>query len=744
MAPGNGDLVKPVMRRGRFSRRVLAATAWTVAAGLGATASAQAPQTQQTSQSGGTGLPSPAYAVDVIGATPLPGVGLLLEEIPAPVRTAVARDIEASGALDLSDFLNRRLTGVHVNEIQGNPYQADLSYRGYTASPLLGTPQGLSVFMDGVRLNQPFGDVVSWDLIPRIAIASTVMTPGSNPLFGLNTLGGALAVQTKDGRTAAGTSLQATYGSHTRRSIEFENGGSSGRGDWYLAANLFGDDGWRDASPSEVRQFFGKLGWKDGTGELRLGLGHTDNTLTGNGLQEIRLLDRDRAGVYTKPDTTENRSTFVNLNARRSLGPSRIFAANAYYRDIFTNTVNGDVNEESLDESIYQLSAADRAALAAAGYTGFPTGPSSADDTPFPSWPCIAQALRNDEPGEKCDGLLNRTDTKQHNYGASAQMTRFGTAGGGGRRQFTAGAAYDRSTIGFQQTTKAGLPRPRSAASPASTRAPTAVATGDVDASFDTQVNLDGVVQTWSYAPPTPKRWGRPGTSRCRRALQPHDRREHRPASPGRRTRIAHQRRVIRPAEPGDRSHLRALANHDCLCGIQREGPRADVDRARLRRPQPALQAAQRDGGDPPLEQVIARTWEAGVRGGQGRPVMDRRGCFEASIARTSCSWRRRKPGSATSELRRHAVRASSCRSTAAFGASRRVWRTYLDAIYDSAETVTANGNSSNSARGGGSGTRRHDRIRQGRPDSADSAAHAQSFRRRAGRAEITRSRWIS
>ena len=55
--------------------------------------------------------------------------------------------------------------------MQGNPFQPDVNYRGYTASPLLGTPQGLSVYMDGVRLNQPFGDVVSWDLIPRIAIA---------------------------------------------------------------------------------------------------------------------------------------------------------------------------------------------------------------------------------------------------------------------------------------------------------------------------------------------------------------------------------------------------------------------------------------------------------------------------------------------------------------------------------------------------------------------------------------------
>ena len=168
----------------------------------------------------------PAFKVEVIETTPLPGLDLRLDQVPAPVQTALAADIEASGALDLSDFLNRRFTGVFVNEMQSNPFQPDVNYRGYTASPLLGTPQGLSVYMDGVRLNQPFGDVVSWDLIPRMAIGSTTLMPGSNPLFGLNTLGGALSIQTKDGRANPGTTVRAIYGSDTRRAVEFEHGGS--------------------------------------------------------------------------------------------------------------------------------------------------------------------------------------------------------------------------------------------------------------------------------------------------------------------------------------------------------------------------------------------------------------------------------------------------------------------------------------------------------------------------------------
>ena len=149
--------------------------------------------------------------------------------------------------------MNRRFGSVHVNEIQGNPWQPDVSFRGYTASPLLGTPQGLSVYVDGIRFNQPFGDIVSWDLLPTAAIASIALMPGSNPLFGLNTLGGALSVQTKDGATHPGTAAQVTAGGHGRAQVEVESGGKDERGlSWFGVATAFRDNGWRDDSGSRL------------------------------------------------------------------------------------------------------------------------------------------------------------------------------------------------------------------------------------------------------------------------------------------------------------------------------------------------------------------------------------------------------------------------------------------------------------------------------------------------------------
>src|SRR5262245_49736402 len=163
--------------------------------------------------------------------------------------------------------------------------------------------------MDGVRLNQPFGDVVSWDLIPRNAIAETTLIPGSNPLFGLNTLGGALAIETRDGRGQPGASVQLSGGSFGRKMADVAYGGSSANGlHWYTAGSLFFEDGWRQSSPSNVRQFFGKLGWQGSKTMLAGTMSYANNSLIGNGLQSREFLNRDYASFYTKPDVTANRS----------------------------------------------------------------------------------------------------------------------------------------------------------------------------------------------------------------------------------------------------------------------------------------------------------------------------------------------------------------------------------------------------------------------------------------------------
>jgi outer membrane receptor protein involved in Fe transport len=402
-------------------------------------------------------LGSQASKVDVVSATPLAGTDLTTDQIPAPIQTATAADIGNSGALELGDFMNRRLNGVYLNEMQGNPFQPDVNYRGYTASPLLGTPEGLSVYVDGVRQNQPFGDVVSWDLIPKDAISEVTLVPGSDPLFGLNTLGGALSIQTKNGFTNPGVSGNVLYGSSGRKSVEGEWGGGKATGfNWFLSGLGFHESGWRFDSPSDVRQGFARLGWRTDKTDLAFTMSYAYNTLIGNGLQDYRLLENNYSSVYSIPDSTANRSPSFNFIARHTFSNELTFTGNAWFRNIRTEEIDPNYNTDAQDVLIYQPTSEQQAVLSAAGYTGFPTSGANISNTPFPKWPCIAEALQQANTDGTCDGVNIYSKVVQTEYGFSGQFSWTTSPKIGpkiGHNVFAAGALLDRGSVDYTQNT---------------------------------------------------------------------------------------------------------------------------------------------------------------------------------------------------------------------------------------------------------------------------------------------------
>ena len=301
-------------------------------------------------------VPAPGFAqnpaeqletpsIEVIGVTPLPGFGVPAAQIPSNVQAVTGAEISRQRSINLPEFMSQRLPGVNVNENQGNPFQPDVSYRGFVASPLLGTPQGLSVYQDGVRVNEPFGDTVNWDLIPTSAISTINLVPGSIPLFGLNTLGGALSIRTKSGGQYPGTQAQLYGGSFGRRAAEAQQGGASGAYDYFVSASGFREDGWRVQAPSDVRQFFTKVGWQDGTSDIDVSVTHAKSDLSGNGLLPGTLYAADPRQAYTLRDDTRNRLTLLSLNATRWLTTDVLWSSVAYYRDSKKQTSNGDVNQ---------------------------------------------------------------------------------------------------------------------------------------------------------------------------------------------------------------------------------------------------------------------------------------------------------------------------------------------------------------------------------------------------------------
>ena len=551
--------------------------------------------------------------VIVVGVTPLGG-DLDADKVAAPIQTATGADIERSHALDLSAFLTRSLAGVYVNDMQNNPLQPDINYRGFTASPLLGTPQGLSVYMDGVRLNQPFGEVVSWDLIPRQAIADIALVPGSNPLFGLNTLGGALSVRSKDGRTNPGGMVQLGYGSYNRRLAEAEIGGAAHGVDWYGTASAFRDDGWRDASPSNADQLFGKLGWTGDATRVSLTAAYARSDLTGNGLQEQRFLARDRSSVYTKPDITRNGSGLLNLTFEHDAGGGLTVSGNAYFRQIRTHTLNGDINDDSLTEAVYQPNAAEQAALRAAGVTGFPTAGENATNTAFPKYRCIAEGLLNTEPNEKCNGLINRTQTRQHEAGFGAQANYRGMLGGL-THQLVAGLAFKESRANFRQSSQFGYLTPDRGVVGIS--GPGAFADGSQasENAFDARVDLTGRTQTFSlFAADTLD--VTPDVAVTLSARYDADRIRNRDAiTPGGGPGSLDGNVNFSRLNPALGATWKLASNITAYAGLSQGGRAPSVIELGCADPANPCRLPNALAGDPPLKQVRTRTAEVGLRG---------------------------------------------------------------------------------------------------------------------------------
>ena len=293
-------------------------------------------------QAPASGTEDPRALEQIVIVAPYGATEIERDRVPSYVQSAVADQIESAQSLDLTDFLNRNFASVNINHAQNNPLQPDFNFRGFTASPLLGLPQGLAVYENGVRMNEPFGDTVSWDLIPLSAVQGVQLLAGSNPVFGLNSLGGALSLQMKDGFTFDRTTAEVYGGSFSRRGATLQHGGNEGPWGYYADIDYFEEAGWRDYSRSDALRFFGSVSRQGESSRLDVSAAFADSKLRGNGASPAELLEIDRAQVFTHPDITENSLGQLIVQGSIDVSAGIRLAGNAYYRAIDTDTFNGD------------------------------------------------------------------------------------------------------------------------------------------------------------------------------------------------------------------------------------------------------------------------------------------------------------------------------------------------------------------------------------------------------------------
>lgn len=498
-------------------------------------------------------------------------------------------DITRAGTPDLLGALTRSIAGVTLQDAQGNPWQPNLVYRGFTASPLQGQAQGLAVYLDGARFNQPFGDTVAFDLLPQAAIRSFTLFD-SSAVYGLNALGGAMVVDTKTGLSDPGLEASLTGGRFGAREVSvaggFHRSALGGDVSAYGAFQYAHEDGWRAHSPSTLYNGYADLGFDTANGGLHMKWVGADTGLTGNGVAPVELLAADRRAVFTWPDNAQARYGRISLHPWVALSGRTRIEGTLYAQQLKLRTVNGDAADiAGCEDGLLCLETMDG----------------------------VQEALltdRNgnaiaDSQGGEGHGLLNRGRLDSRAMGAIVQIIDERPLPGG-RNHLTIGMSYDTSRSRFGASTELG----------ALTQDRSVVGLGPVIAQADGVIGPVGLVAHASY-------WGLFAQDRLpltdRLSAEIGLRYNH--ARIGMRDQIGaalngdHRFERLNPGVELDYRLPEGLSLRAGYAQSNRVPTPAELSCADEHAP---CSLANFFIADPPLKQVAAKSWEAGASG-QGR-----------------------------------------------------------------------------------------------------------------------------
>ncbi|WP_296714755.1 TonB-dependent receptor [Rhodoblastus sp.] len=348
-----------------------------------------------------------------------------------------AKEIARTGSPAAADTLQRLVPGVDIQGTTGNTLSPDVVFRGFVSSPVQGTPQGLAVYQNGVRVNEAFGDTMNWDMLPTFAIYSMDMI-SNNPAFGLNALGGAVNIKMRDGFNTQGGRLEVSGGSYGRIQGALDYGKQVGDFAFYGALEGVHDNGYRDFGASTIRRFYGDLGYRSNGNEYHLSAGLADNLFGASGPAPIQLLNQDWSGVYTTPQTSHTQMGQIALSGNFAFSPTWSLNTNAYVRRYIQHTVDGNPTNTQPCEDPTLLCY-------------------NSDDTPANG--LNRQQLNNPFPSNAVLGEIDRSSILTTSAGASAQLSNSGTLFGF-KNHATFGASFDYGTTNYNATAELGVVAP--------------------------------------------------------------------------------------------------------------------------------------------------------------------------------------------------------------------------------------------------------------------------------------------
>jgi iron complex outermembrane receptor protein len=281
----------------------------------------------------------------VIDIPAAPGGGAIaIEKVPGGVTTLDSDEIAKNTRSDVQNVLAKNVPGVLLVDAGGSNIRSQLDYRGFGAGSITGFPQGLAVYQNGIRVNEVFGDVVNWDMIPSNGISDITIVSG-NPVFGLNALGGGSVITMKDGFEFQGVEIEGKFGSFGYKEIGTQIGVESGPWALYFAGQHIDEDGWRDFSPAEVDRMYVDLGAKGSKVEAHFNLTWAKSSAGVVAATPEDLLNIGYERTFTSPQVTDLEVLMPSVNAKVEATETLTFSGLAYYRRLKSNVIDGNVLE---------------------------------------------------------------------------------------------------------------------------------------------------------------------------------------------------------------------------------------------------------------------------------------------------------------------------------------------------------------------------------------------------------------
>jgi iron complex outermembrane receptor protein len=282
----------------------------------------------------------------VIGVTPVPGFNVDKDKIPGNIQTLRSSDLSRNGTSSVLGALDQQVGSVNLNDTLADPFQPEVLLRGFEASPVVGTPQGVAVYQNGVRINEAFGDTVNWDMIPDIAI-DRIDVLSATSVFGLNALGGAMSVTMKNGFTYQGFETTLSGGSFNQRQVQAEYGMNTGTLGIYAAVSSLKQGGWRHFAQDRIKQYFLDLSLHTDGITSDLSYTRANNRLYGQGAAPVQSLAVDPKNVFTGPQNNINNVDMISLNTTFNFTPTLALSNVVYFRNYRQTVANGDNSDYS-------------------------------------------------------------------------------------------------------------------------------------------------------------------------------------------------------------------------------------------------------------------------------------------------------------------------------------------------------------------------------------------------------------